>query len=67
MALVFMPFWALLPFIVNPERAQLLLSGTLSTWRLMTWVAIVIVASFATSVSLDWENRRGRKKAHSRD
>lgn len=58
MALVFLPFWALLPYFVNPDRIELVFSGTVATWRLLLMAAFVVVASYASSACIEWEERR---------
>jgi hypothetical protein len=58
MALVFLPFWVLLPFLVNPDRIELIFSGTVAAWRLLLMAAFVVLASYASSACMEWEERR---------
>lgn len=62
MALLFLPFWLLLPYFVKPDRIGLVFSGTVEAWRLLLMAAIVVLASYASAASLEWEDRRKKRK-----
>jgi hypothetical protein len=61
MALAFLPFWLVVPFLVEPERFELILSGTVATWRLLLMAAVVVLASFLSSAGIDWDERRKKR------
>lgn len=65
LALLFMPFWLALPFIVDPGRIKLILSGTVDTWRLLLWATFIVFVSFLSSAYSDWDDQRKlRKRQH---
>ena len=58
MALMFLPFWLLLPYVVRPDRIALIFSESVATWRLLLMAAFAILASYASSACLAWGDSR---------
>lgn len=65
-ALLCFPFWLVLPFIVDSDRVALLLSGTVPPWKILLWLVFVLVVSFLSSASSDWDDRRKAAKLGNR-
>jgi hypothetical protein len=66
LALWFLPFWLVLPFIVDPGRIDLVLSGTVAKWKFLLWAAFIVFVSFLSSASSDWDDRRKARKSERR-
>lgn len=62
-AVLCFPFWLALPFIVDSDRIALFLSGTVPPWKLVLWLAFVLLMSFLSSAYSDWDDRRKAAKA----
>lgn len=57
-ALLCMPFWLVLPFLVDRNRIDLVFSGTVAAWKFLLWAGMIVLASYVSSASFDWEERR---------
>jgi hypothetical protein len=61
-ALLTLPFCLALPFVVNPDRLELVLSGAVPPLRLAAGFGLIVCASLAMSAALEWGERRNRRK-----
>ena len=62
-ALLCLPFWLALPFIVDPGRIASTLPGTVPLWKELLWLVFALLISFLSVACSDWENRRKAARA----
>lgn len=63
MALLSLPFWLALPYLMKPERLDAVFGGGVALGKLALMAALALVASYAFSACVEWDSRRKSRRS----